>query len=493
MQSKERQTEILLKKIKKIIEKAIKQKRFEKAMAAIAFMGDYLYNYNQFYTEDELERYLSIISLELKNNYKTHSEFYSQNKIIFYDGFGLDTRGTVLIYLNALGLNNYNVVYITSKEKENKIPTIIEMCEKYGFERKFIDTKSYLKWTKQLSDILFEVQPRAAFFYSTPNDVSGIVAFSIFEGVFKRYFIDLTDHAFWLGKNSADYFLGSRDMSASLQYFQRGIKKEKLIKLDVNVIVNEEQEHKDLPFNPLTREYIFSGGSLYKTLGDPQNIYYKIVDYILSKHNNITFLYAGSGDDSELKKIIDKYPERAYLIDERKDFYYLIQNCKLYLNTYPMFGGMMMRYCGLAQKIPLTLRHGNDSDGLLLNQSECKIEYISYEELISDMDKLLMDEEYRKKREALLENSVMTEESFKENIRSLIEKQKTDFEHQYLELSTKEFRKEYYKRFDYNKQMRNIASKRNLSLVSNFPFIFIKSIITKAYNKLEKGFGGYKK
>lgn len=486
MQNKKEKTDFFLKKIKNIAKKSIEKENFEKAMAAISFAGDYLYQYNQFYTEDELEQYLCIISSKLKRKYQLQNQFKLSQKIVVYDGFGLDTRGVILMYLNALGLNNYQVVYITNKKKKDIIPTITDMCRKYNFEMKFINMDKYLIWVQQLSDLLFEIKPKAAFFYTTPNDVSGIIAFHMFEGIIDRYLIDLTDHAFWLGKSAADYFLGSRDMSASLQYFQRGIEKQNMIKLGVNLIVNEYNDHTGLPFNPLITDYIFSGGSLYKTLGDSENTYYKIIDYILSKHGNIKFLYAGSGDNSELKKIIEKYPKRAYQIEERKDFYYLIQNCKLYLNTYPMFGGMMMKYCGLANKIPITLKHDNDSDGLLLNQSKCKIEYFSYEELINDVDKLLIDDQYRKKREELLEGSVITEERFKNNIKNLIEKHKTDYAHQYVEIDTKPFRKEYYERFNYNNQMINIAKKANFSLFSNFPLIFIKGIAIKVYKKFLK-------
>lgn len=85
-------------------------------------------------------------------------------------------------------------------------------------------------------------------------------------------------------------------------------------------------DHSGLPFDVEKDEYVFSGGTLYKTLGDSNNTYYKIVHHILEKHSKIKFIYAGTGDDSELKKIIAEFPNRAFHINERKDFYYLIQN-----------------------------------------------------------------------------------------------------------------------------------------------------------------------
>ena len=322
-----------------------------------------------------------------------------------------------------------------------------------------------------------------------PNDVSGIIAFHMFDGIVDRYLIDLTDHAFWLGKSAVDYFLGSRDMSAALQFYHRGIKKEQMIKLGVNLLVEDINDHSGLPFDPTEAEYIFSGGSLYKTLGDEENRFYKIVDHILKNHSNIKFLYAGAGDESEMKKILDKYPNRAFLINERQDFYYLIEHSILYLNTFPMFGGMMMKYCGLAKKLPITLKHNNDSDGLLLHQSKCNIEYDSYDELISDIDRLIDDSKYRESREALLEGSVITEDRFKNNIRGVIENHKTDYEHEFIDLDTSLFRKEYYERFNYNDQMIEMVKRINISLLSDFPQIFIKGLFIKSARKIKSKIG----
>ena len=489
MIDKKEKTDILLKKIKGIVSDSITKHKFEKALAAISFIGYYLYQYNQFYVEDELEGYLSNISDCLKDIYKVNKYIETSQNIIFYDGFGLDTRGVALMYLNALGLNNYHVIYVTNKKVQYKIPTIRNMCDKYHFEIQYIDMNNYMEWAKQLCAVFNKYKPRAAFFYTMPNDVSGIIAFHMFDGIVDRYLIDLTDHAFWLGKSAVDYFLGSRDMSAALQFYHRGIKKEQMIKLGVNLLVEDINDHSGLPFDPTEAEYIFSGGSLYKTLGDEENRFYKIVDHILKNHSNIKFLYAGTGDESEMKKILDKYPNRAFLINERQDFYYLIEHSILYLNTFPMFGGMMMKYCGLAKKLPITLKHNNDSDGLLLHQSKCKIEYDSYDELISDIDRLIDDSKYRESREALLEGSVITEDRFKNNIRGVIENHKTDYEHEFIDLDTSLFRKEYYERFNYNEQMLEMVKRINISLLSDFPQIFIKGLFIKSARKIKSKIG----
>lgn len=484
--NKKQQVENLIHKLEWIASSALEKNNINTGLAALSFAAETLYGFNQVYTEDELEILTAKIGDEIKE--KNHFAKYGQAEdcILFYDGFGLDTRGVALMYLNALGKNGYRVHYVTNMKAKNQIPTIKKMCEKYDIYMSYIDMTNYEKWCVKLARIFEVVRPRVAFFYTTPFDSSACAAFHMYEEHCKRFLIDLTDHAYWLGKCANDFFLGSREMSAYIQHYERKIPKEKCIKLGVNLLVEECGDHSGLPFDIEKDEYIFSGGTLYKTLGDSNNTYYKIVYHILTKHKKIKFIYAGAGDDSELRKIVADFPNRAFHINERKDFYYLIQNSVLYLNTYPMFGGMMMKYSALAHRLPITLKHGSDSDGLLLHQKECQIEYSNYEDLITDVDRLLDDSNYRQAREKLLDGSVITEERFVNNVRGAIENNKTDYAHEFVKLDTTEFRKEYYNRFNYNQNMLCIINKLNLPLFWYFPSIFITGSIKKIFNKAVK-------
>lgn len=486
MIEKSQQVDELLHKLKRIASKSLRKGRIKTCLAALSFAAESLYMFNQVYTDDDLESLTAQAGDMIKSKFGFSSYSKCQDTILVYDGFGLDTRGVVLMYLNALGMNGYKVCYVTDKKVRKSIPTIKKMCAKYNIDISYIDTTNYEKWCVQIARVFEEVKPRVAFFYTTPFDTAACAAFHIYEGVCRRYLIDLTDHAYWLGKCASDYFLGSREMSAYIQHYERNIPNEKCIKLGVNVYAESEKNHMGLPFDVEREKYIFSGGALYKTLGDPDNTYYKIIRHIMEKHENIMFLYAGTGDDRELKKIIADYPDRAFHINERKDFYYLIRNCVLYLNTYPMFGGMMMKYSALAHRLPVTLKHGSDSDGLLLHQKDCQIEYNSYNDLITDVDRLLDDDDYRKERERLLEGSVITETRFTNNIRGLIEKNKTDYAHEFMKMDTTKFRQEYYKRFDYKQNMLNIVKRNNVLLFWYFPVDFIVGVFKKIIIKKER-------
>lgn len=471
----------LIDKLATITKQSIQSKDYEAALSAICCSAHTQYTYNQSYTDVFLEESLKGIAEEIKPAYQYQlSQIEADsNTVLFYDGFGLDTRGVAGMYLRSLKNNGYRIVYVTRKTSENCLPTLLGILEDTDAVCEFVEMDgSYLQGVDALIKVFMRHRPKAMLFYTTPDDVIGCVAFHLYEGIGKRYLIDLTDHAFWLGTGCNDYFFGSREMSASNQLFGRGIPKEKLIKLGVNLVVDPQRQPDPLPFDVENSRYIFSGGALYKTLGDEENTYYRIVDYILRNHKDVKFLYAGAGDDSQMRLLLDKYPQQAFLIPERKDFYYLIAHSVFYLNTYPMFGGMMMKYAAHAKKIPITLRHNTDSDGLLIDQAAAKIEYDSYAALVEDVDRLLTDEAYLRSREALLEGKTITQQRFDNNLRSAIETQSTDYDHAYEQQDTTEFIAEYYRRFCIADVYSAFCNRRNLSVLfripSAWPYLFKK-------------------
>lgn len=480
----------LLDRLAAITKKSLQRKDYETALSAIYCSAYTQYIFNQSYTDVFLEEMLKQIAEEIKPAYQQQlSQIEADsNTVVFYDGFGLDTRGVAGMYLRSLKNNGYHIVYVTKKSSENSLPSLMGILEGTDAVCEFVDMDgSYLQQTDALIRVFMRHRPKAMLFYTLPYDVAGCAAFHLYEGIGKRYLIDLTDHAFWLGTGCNDYFLGSREMSASNQLFGRGIPKEKLIKLGVNLVVDTQRQPEPLPFDVANSRYIFSGGSLYKTLGDEENTYYRIVDHILRNHKDVKFLYAGAGDESQMRLLLDKYPQQAFLISERKDFYYLIAHSVFYLNTYPMFGGMMMKFSAHAKKIPVTLRHNADSDGLLLDQAAAKIEYDSYAALVEDVDRLLTDEAYLRSREALLEGKTITQQRFDGNLRSAIETQSTDYDHAYEKQNTTEFIAEYYRRFRIADVYDHICNGRHiwvlLRIPSAWPYV-VKRMLRKIKRRI---------
>lgn len=461
------------KKLKKIAAAAVKNHNTEVALQAISAGAQMAYMYNQFYTDKQLEDMLLEISqreIVLKAWNKHQSEYKT---VLLYDGFGVDRRGIAIEMCKAICKNGYKLIYVSPLSKKNKQPALENALKPYHADWRFIDkNSSYLKEIHQLKRVFDDSQPDTAFFYTTPNDVAGVVVFNALKDRCFRIQLDLTDHAFWLGLNAFDICSGGRAFSASIQHYFRGISFDRMVHLDASLFV-DNCDFMGLPFNEEER-FVFSGGALYKTLGDAEYTYYKIVEHILDNHSSIKFLYAGFGDDSQMRMLLQKYPGRVFLIAERPDFYQIMKRCTLYLNTYPMFGGLLMRYAALAGKLPITLKHNQDSDGILIAQNERKIEYDSYDELVQDVDKLLDNEQYRHDREKLLDGAVMTEDCFARNIRLMIEEHRTEFFYKDIKpVDVSKFREEYYERFSYADIARAIATWRNKAMLLFFPGSFI--------------------
>lgn len=467
-----------LQKLKKTAENGLVNSKYEKALAALSAYCNIQYNINQIYTDKKAEDILLQISKQLisfPDEYRADS-----NVVLFYDGFGLDLRGWAATFAKGIIDAGFKLIYMTCKSVAGTIPHIEKEVKAGDGEIIYFDTKiSYQKWIEDIDGAFKKYHPEVAFFYTTPYDVAATTVFDAYKDKVKRIQIDLTDHAFWIGTKAFDYITESREIGVSNAIYHRGIDKEKIRKMDCCLYINTDVDDTPLPFDIEKDKYIFSGGSLYKTLGDDELLFYKMVDHILTSHEDVKFLFAGCGDDSELKKIIDKYPKRAFHINERSDFYRLFENCLFFLNTYPMFGGLMMRFAANAGKIPLTLKHGSDHEGILLDQESRGIEYDTYEEAIQEADRLIDDASYRKDKEKILEGAVVTQKDFADILRNLIENGKTgDSFDEFLEIDTSEFQREYMERLDPEELLiKSIATKINKPLLKDFPWLFIKRII----------------
>lgn len=470
-------------KIKKIIFKSCKQKKYETCLTAIAVYCNLQYQINQIYCDSDIEE----LTVKLAGNILPEIGEYvaDDNTVLFYDGFGLDLRGWAASYARALCRLNYRVVYVTTSKVYGKIPHITK--ELGNNIVKYIDmSHSYVDWSKAIFDTFIKYKPKTAFFYTTPNDVSAAVAFCKFTNYVDRFQIDLTDHAYWLGVNAVDYFLESREMGAGLALYKRGVAKEKIIKTDSVPYINRDVFEEELPFDIEKQRYIFTGGALYKTLGDEEHLYYRILDNILDEFKDLKFLYAGYGDDSQIQILIKKYPNRVFLINERPDFYRLIEHCVFYLNSYPMFGGLMMRYAALAKKVPLTLKHEHDADGILENQEMLNIEFDNIEELLNESRRLLVDNEYCKQRCLQINEAVLTEEGFAENLNQIIQNKKSKFVFNEIKLmDTTEFQREYVERFQKEQYYEACATKMNKKICIMLPFAYLRGILIKLRKRMK--------
>lgn len=469
-----------LRKLIQIAEKTLKKKKYNCAMSALSAYCDIQYMINQNYSDKMAEDLLLHIAAEMV----VVSEDYNGKKdtVLFYDGFGLDLRGWAASFAKALSNLGYDLVYVAPFHSKGRIPHIVREIESGKGKIEYIDIgNSYVEHVKALNAVFNKYKPGTAFFYTNPYDVPGAAVFDAYKGKVKRIQVDLTDHAFWIGVNAADYCLESRDMGISNAVYHRGFSNKDIILFDCCPYINRDIDPCALPFDIDHEKYIFSGGALYKTLGDPNLYFYKIIDYILQNHKDMKFLFAGSGDETEITKIIQKYPERMFHIRERSDFIRLIENSVFFLNTYPMFGGLMMRYSAMVGKVPLTLRHNSDHEGILKNQDELGIEFDTYNDLVAEADRLINNNVYRSRLEERLKQAVVTEEEFAGNLKTIIERDSESHFEKIEKIDTAVFQAEYVNRLQPQETVINaIAKRRNHNLFRYFPAMFVKKTLRKA-------------
>lgn len=470
------QVESEIAKLKRKISRNIDESKYDIALQEIKLCAKILYETNLYYMDEELENNLLKVSKNVVNSYELKE---TKNEVVFYDGFGLNSRGLVQIYLNAL-CKSHKVTYITDIVNSERIPNVLQIVQNNGGRSIFIQSKTPIEQVCELSGIVNQVKPSHFFFYSKPEDVVGVTVLYGYCDKMKRYQINLTDHAFWLGAHAIDMCIEFRDYGASISEKHRKISKGKLTKILFYPSINKEIRFQGYPFKEKNKntKVIFSGGALYKTLG-ADNLYYKIIEHILINYENTIFWYAGSGDTTEMDKLIKAYPERVYLTEERTDLYQILQHCDLYLSTYPVCGGLMFQYVACAGRVPVTLKYGHISDGFLINQDELEIENVDLENLYTEIKRLLSDQEYLLKKEQAVSRAVVKKEEFETQVEMLLEGKEIMNTIKYEDLDEYEFRKEYLDRFSYSKLCELVAEMKTMQIYKVFPLKTMIGILEK--------------
>ncbi len=472
-------------RLKKAIDIEIEKERWNSALSLIETLASMLYYVNNEYYDETLEKQLSFI---VQNAFGLQSDMKPSNHNIalFYDGFGLNERGLVRNYLPAIS-KSLKTIYITNSAAKDSIPDVKRILSENDGECLFVNSDNdYLSRIWELIKIIKEKGVNHFFFYSTPYDVVGVSLMCYFAHSVKRYLINLTDHAFWLGASFIDVCIEYRDYGASISHYYRKIPENRIAKIPFYPVIKKDVEFQGYPF-PLEKnqKVVFSGGNLYKTFG-AGNLYYKYVDYLLQNHDDVILWYAGKGDQTELSKIQKKYPNRVYFTKERQDLYQVLQHCYFFLNTYPLCGGLMYQYAAAANRIPLTLKYGPNTEGLLIDQDKLGIEFDEYDSFINEMNRILTDQNYKKQKELALSNALITPLMFDREVSDLINKNKFGMPINFREINTSDFVELYSENLSQRRINELFFNKKNFTAARYFPFEFFCGFITKIQNRISK-------
>lgn len=468
-------------KLEKIIEKGIVSGNMELAMQAVSAYASYLYKERETYTNAFLETSIR----KIVESFPFSSEQPTQRNIktvLFYDGFGFDTRGLALIYLKGLSRLGYRIVYVTNSSAQKVQPVIREILKGYPVIWNYLSSGlSQVKRSQYLLNICEKYAPMYAFFYSWSEDASGVLAFQKMKRA-KRFFINLTDDAFWLGTAAFDYCIEFRNYGYEISRNHRSIPENKLVKLPYYPYIDKKKSFEGFPIDVTGKRVVFSGGTLYKTFSE-DNLYYKIIGHILENFPDTIFIYAGYGDDSRLKELFQRFSGRVVHLSERKDLFQVMKHSYIFINTYPITGGLMTQYAVAAGLIPLTLDSGNESEGLLLNQAETGVFYDDYHMLLADIERIFSEDAYYLQKQKLLSQGLVTETEFQEELERIIKHHTSKFPLAPVELTIaqqKYSEKEKIQHFE-----DSIGKLKYRKLFRYFPEIFIRKSCRSLKRKLK--------
>ncbi|MCM1231868.1 MAG: hypothetical protein NC489_17250 [Ruminococcus flavefaciens] len=424
-------------KLKRTAKKFYDRQKWELSLRTVFYAAGFMYTMNQIQCDRELEALVYAAADRLLSpcvtkdkpspDYVAADEPSSNgtdtdNVVVYYDGFGQISRGMTYIYLKALTQLGCRVEYVTYEANRRVHSSAVQLVGEENVY--YIVGGSFGAQMKDLQRILIDSRAGIAFLYMKPDDVVALGVFSHCPAGLKRYLINLTDHAFWLGTGIADEVINFREFGVKICIEKRGLDPGKLQYLPYYPERPEAGRGGTpglniLPFPDESRPLIFSGGTLSKT-ESPDNGYYRLIERILDTYQQANFLYLGNGDSRKLRRLQKKYPDRAAYAAERKDFFEIMERCTLYLSTYPCNGGLMTQYALLAHKIPVTWNHPGIEPELSIRHEESFWNYSTQEECLAEIGKLLTDDDYRHKKEQKLEGFLIDEDEFKQELQHIL-------------------------------------------------------------------------
>ena len=170
---------------------------------------------------------------------------------------------------------------------------------------------------------------------------------------------------------------------------------------------------------------LFAGGSLYKIEGG-NRLFYTIIKRILIDNPNVIFLYAGDGDRTSINRFIheNQFENRVLLLGNRTDIDEVVKHIDIYINTYPMIGGLMSQFAAINGKPILTYKDKQVEDVICINHSH-SIAIDDLEELFLEANKLIRDNEYRRQIGKLMKSLIIDKGDFRTSFCHIMENDKS--------------------------------------------------------------------
>lgn len=400
-------------------------RQYEDSLTYVKSAAHIAYQLNFRYADNELEDLLQSISQKL---IQIDNKVYFEERYVFYDFFGLDNRGLTQQYIHAL--ISWGVSFLYIRENDNNLDlskSILKSLNEYPkCEIAIISSKlSELEKIKYAAKLIDKFKPSSAFLHLAPWSVVGLCVFNAFPSV-KRYLINLTDHAFWLGRSCSDYFIDFRNYGHNVSLKFRGISSDKLL-FQPYYPIQDDSTFKGFPLDTSNKVILLTGGSFHKMYGE-NGKFFDLIKRIINENENVILFIAGSGSLEPMKRFIKKnfFENRILLLGNRSDINEIFKNIDIYLATYPITGGLMAQYAAIHQRNIIAYSAidlpANFIEDIVRVPSFIKLTYTEEQTFHNEINRLIRDKAYRAQKSKYLSDSIISEYEFNIQLKNLIRK-----------------------------------------------------------------------
>jgi hypothetical protein len=146
----------------------------------------------------------------------------------------------------------------------------------------------------------------------------------------------------------------------------------------------------------------------------------------------------------------------------------------------------MTQYAAIAKKIPLTLKHGESAEGILIGQEQLCMEFETLDDIKEEIDRFMSNPDYVKRKEESLTGSVISIEKFEQEIEKLVSENGEGLPISYKHIDTENFRETYLQRCTKGSFDALFARVDRMIVARYFPVRFFKGGIYKIYRKVLK-------
>lgn len=418
----------LFHKFKHQAQKCLERRKYDVCLKFLKAAAHTAYTFYIGFTDAEIEDMLQQLSQQI------HRKEYRNNDpcCVFYDTFSQDAQGLSMQYVDAIISAGWKVLYLTEFGLEDlRSVRLKETLAAYS-KAEVVTIPRNLKGLKKAQftyDSIMDYAPENLFMHIHPSAVEAVTAFYALPKEITKYQINLTDHAYWVGQGCMDYIFDFRDYGASLSVERRGFSCEQVLKLPYYPMM-KQTEFNGFPRESEGKVIIFSGASYYKIIDD-NDTFFKLNKAILDDNPGAVTLFAGGGDRNLIDGLIVKHglQGRFIPIGQRNDIFECFKHADIYLNSFPLFGGLMGQMAAHAA-LPI-LSFAKKESGIIeevvCQKKKESITVYNIDDLVTEATRLIKYVDYRKERGQAMKSCVINVEEFNTSFRESVVTRKPQY------------------------------------------------------------------